>query len=99
MFVFGQLFMSMALLFSMVFKILYLLIVIRILLSWFSVDPYNEVVRTIYSVTDPILEPLKRLPLQIGAIDFSPILAFVLLTFLDSFLVGILRRLAVMMGS
>lgn len=99
MFVFGQLFMSMALLFSMVFKILYLLIVIRILLSWFSVDPFNEVVRTIYSVTDPILEPLKRLPLQIGAIDFSPILAFVLLTFLDSFLVGILRKLAVMMGS
>lgn len=99
MFVFGQLFMSLALLFSMLFKVLYLLIVLRIVLSWVAADPYNEIVRAIYSVTNFILEPLKRLPLQVGMIDFSPILAFLILTFLDSFVVGILRKLAIMFGS
>ncbi|HNV85358.1 MAG TPA: YggT family protein [Candidatus Omnitrophota bacterium] len=98
MFIFGQFFASLALLFSMIFKILYLMIVIRILLSWIPIDPYNEVVKAIYAITDPILEPLRRLPLQVGVIDFSPILAFVILTFLDSFVVGVLKRLAVFFG-
>ncbi len=95
MFILGQLFASLALLFSMVFKMLYFLIAIRILLSWFPVDPYNEVVKALYAVTEPVLEPLRRLPLHIGMIDLSPMLAFVLLTFLDSFVVGVLKRLAI----
>lgn len=99
MFILGQFFASLALLFSMVFKMLYFLIVIRILLSWFPVDPYNEVVKALYAVTEPILEPLRRLPLHVGMIDFSPVLAFVLLTFLDSFVVGILKRLAIQFGA
>jgi len=99
MFVLGQFFASLALLFSMVFKLLYFLIAIRILLSWFPVDPYNDVIRTLYAITDPILEPLRRLPLNVGMIDFSPMIAFILLTFLDSFVVGILRRLAMQFGA
>lgn len=99
MFVLGQFFVSLALLFSMVFKLLYFLIAIRILLSWFPVDPYNDVIRTLYAITDPILEPLRRLPLNVGMIDFSPMIAFILLTFLDSFVVGILRRLAMQFGA
>ncbi len=95
MFVLSQLFASLAMLFSMIFKILYFLLVIRILLSWFRPDPFNEVVSAIYRITDPILLPLRRLPLQYGGIDFSPILAFLLLTFLDSFVVGTFRELAV----
>ncbi len=99
MFVLGQFFASFALLFSMVFKLLYFLIAIRVLLSWFPVDPFNDVIRTLHAITDPILEPLRRLPLNVGTIDFSPIVAFILLTFLDSFVVGILRRLAMQFGA
>lgn len=98
MFVFGQFFASLALLFGLIFKLLYFLIAIRILLSWFPVDPYNEVVRALYAVTEPLLQPLRRLPLHIGMIDFSPMIAFVLLTFVESFVVGILRRLAIQFG-
>lgn len=98
MFVFGQFFASLALLFGLIFKMLYFLIAIRILLSWFPVDPYNEVVRALYAVTEPLLQPLRRLPLHIGMIDFSPMIAFVLLTFMESFVVGILRRLAIQFG-
>jgi YggT family protein len=94
MFIFAQLFSSLALLFSLAFKMLYFLLVIRILLSWFHADPFNELVNAIYRVTDPILVPLRRLPLQFGGMDFSPIVAFLALTFLDSFLVGSLRAMA-----
>ena len=99
MFIIGQLFSSLALLFSMIFKILYFLLVIRIILSWFASDTFSEPVSLLYRITDPILLPFRKLPLQVGAIDFSPLLAFLVLTFLDSFVVGIFRELAVRFSS
>ena len=46
------------------------------ILSWVSADPYNEIVRTIYMITDFILVPLKRyIPLQIGMFDLSLVFA------------------------
>lgn len=98
MFVFGQLFSSLAVLFSMIFKVLYFLLVIRIILSLFQVNPYSDIVSTLYQITDPILLPFRRLPLQIGMIDFSPLVAFLLIGFLDSFLVGVLKQLAYQFG-
>jgi len=94
MFILAQLFSSLALLFSMVFKFLYFLLVIRIILSWFPIDPYNNVVNTLYTITDPLLVPFRKIPLQFGPIDLTPILAFLALTFLDHFVVGILTQLA-----
>jgi len=99
MFVLGQLFASLAVLFSMIFKVIYFLLVIRIILSWFQVSPYSELASLLYRVTDPILLPFRRLPLRIGMIDFSPILAFLILSFLDSFIVGILRQLSYHFGA
>ena len=47
MFILGQLFQSLALLVSLVFNILYFLLVVRIILSWVRLDPYNEIVQII----------------------------------------------------
>ena len=94
MFILAQLFSSLALLFSMIFKILYFLLVIRIILSWFPVDPYSPVVTTLYQITDPLLALFRRIPLRVGMIDFTPILAFLALAFLDHFVVGIFSSLA-----
>lgn len=54
-------------------------LIIRILLSWVRVDPYNPVVRFLYDITDPVLEPLRRVIPPAGMMDFSPIVAFLLL--------------------
>ena len=94
MFVLGQLFSSLALLVSMLFNVIYFLLVIRIILSWFGVNPYNELVQILFRITEPILMPFRRLPLQIGMIDFSPIIAFIVIAFLRNFLVGLLTQLA-----
>lgn len=96
MFIIGQLFSSLALLFSMLFKVLYFLLVIRIILSWFQADSYSGPAHTIYQITDPILAPFRSLKfLQVGGLDLSPLVAFFILNLLDGVVVGLFQRLAV----
>ena len=96
MFIIGQLFSSLALLFSLLFKILYFLLVIRIILSWFQTDPFSGPAYTIYQITDPILAPFQRIPfLRVGPLDLSPIFAFIILNLTSNIIVSFLERLAV----
>ncbi|MGB2601921.1 MAG: YggT family protein [Candidatus Omnitrophota bacterium] len=98
MFVVAEVVRSLALLVSLLFNVLYFILIIRIIMSWINPDPYNEVVRIIYRVSDPILVPFRRLPLQMGGMDFSPILAFVVLSVLRNFIVNILYHIAYRIG-
>jgi len=98
MFVLAELFRALAHLFNTVFNILYFLLIVRVVLSWFPVNPYNEIVQVIYRITDILLAPFRRLPLRLGMIDLSPILAFLALWFLRDFVVGILLRIAYRLG-
>ena len=68
-------------------------IIIRVLLSWLPmagirIDPYNPVIRALYSITDPVLEPLRRYT-TVGMIDLSPIVAIVALEILIGLLSGL----------
>jgi len=54
------------------------LVIIRALMSWVSPDPRNPVVQLIVSLTDPIMEPFRKIMPDMGGIDLSPmILIFV----------------------
>lgn len=56
----------------------------RAIISWVNPDPYNPIVRFLHNATDPVLDRLRRwLPLQIGGIDFSPLVLLVALTFVQ----------------
>jgi YggT family protein len=89
MFVLSNLFAALATLLSVILTVLYWLILIRALLSWVNPDPYNPIVQFLYKATEPILYPIRKMiPLQFGiGIDISPIIAFLILIFLRSFLV------------
>jgi YggT family protein len=68
------------------------LIIIRALLSWVNPDPYNPIVSFLYQVTEPVLYRIRRfLPFRGLGIDLSPILVFIIIVFLDRFLVGTLQ--------
>ncbi|MEA4815744.1 MAG: YggT family protein [Lachnospiraceae bacterium] len=61
------------------FEVIYILIFVRIILSWISL-PNNSFSSLIYSLTEPILGPVRRMlnrsPLGGGMmLDFSPIIA------------------------
>ena len=65
-------------------------IFIRAILSWFPVARDNPVVLLIHQVTDPILEPLRRIVPTIGSIDITPLVAILLLQFLSEVIIQIL---------
>lgn len=59
---------------------LVILIVVRSLLSWFpSINRGTGAVRLIFQATDPILRPIQRVLPTPGGIDFSPLVAIVVL--------------------
>ncbi|MEJ7844186.1 MAG: YggT family protein [Acidimicrobiales bacterium] len=61
----------------------------RIVLSWFPVTPgsaMESVSRVLGALTDPVLEPLRRvLPPVGGMLDLSPLVVFIALAILRSF--------------
>lgn len=62
------------------FTILIWIMIVRILLSWFpNINWYNQPFRAMKEITDPILEPFRKLIPPFSGIDFSPIFAFLCL--------------------
>jgi len=71
------------------------IVIARAVLSWVSPDPYNPIVRFIHQVTEPVLYQIRRrIPVSFGGIDFSPILVFLAIIFLQRFVVHSLYGLA-----
>lgn len=99
MFVIGELFQSLAFLVNGICTIIYWLLMARIIISWFPVDPYHSAVQFLNQVTDPILAPFRRIPLQIGMLDMTPLLAFMALFFVNRVVVRILIGLAYQFGA
>ncbi|MDD5291662.1 MAG: YggT family protein [Candidatus Omnitrophica bacterium] len=96
MFILYNLLTALAHIVEIVLTILYWLILIRALISWVNPDPLNPIVQFLYSTTEPILAPLRKwLPFSYrSGIDFSPLIAFLIIIFLKSFLVSTLIDLA-----
>jgi len=89
MFAFSNLLIALANVLDILLTILYWLILIRALISWVNPDPFNPIVQFLNNVTEPILYPIRKL-LPLGfrfGIDISPIIAFLVIIFLKSFLV------------
>ncbi|MSQ30807.1 MAG: YggT family protein [Dehalococcoidia bacterium] len=51
----------------------------RSLLSWFPIDRNGPVVQALVAITDPVLDPLRRVIPPIGMIDISPMIAMIVL--------------------
>jgi YggT family protein len=81
---------------DMVLTIYMWIVIIRAFVSWVNPDPYNPIVRFLYSVTEPVLYRLRRaMPfIYTGGIDFSPLVVIVAIYFLKAFLVQSLYDLA-----
>jgi len=96
MFILGNLLIAIAKVISVILSLVYWLILIRALISWVNPDPYNAIVQFLYRTTEPILEPIRRLLPPMG-FDISPIIAFLGIVFLQSFLVSTLMRFGMAM--
>ncbi len=54
-------------------------IIARSLLSWFPVDQSSPLFQLLYRVTDPIIDPIRKVMPQTNMIDLSPLAAIFLL--------------------
>ncbi len=83
------------------FNILKLFLIARIILSYFSINPYGkpwlvQLKRVIYRVTEPILLPFRSIiplvNLGGGYIDLSPLVAIIVLGFIQGILINLVRQ-------
>jgi YggT family protein len=62
-------------------------IIIQVVLSWVAAGSYNPVIAIIYSLTDPLLRPARRMIPPLGGLDLSPM--FVIIALNVVLLVGV----------
>ena len=95
MFIIGYFLLALAKVLNFVLILFMWLVIARAVLSWVNPDPYNAIVRFINNVTEPVLYPIRsKLPMNFGGIDFSPIIVFLIVIFLRTFVVNSLMRTA-----
>jgi len=63
--------------------ILWIALLARVILSWFNIDqssPFYPIVSIAHQLTEPILAPIRKVLPRTGMFDFSPIVAFILIS-------------------
>jgi YggT family protein len=64
------------------------ILLLRVLISWVHLDPYsNPIANFLYTLTEPVLQPIRSILPSTGMIDFSPMVAMLLVFALQRFLV------------
>ena len=58
-------------------------IIARALISWVNPDPWNPIVQFLERVTEPVLAPIRRWIGWRMGIDLSPIIAILIISFLQ----------------
>jgi YggT family protein len=77
---------------SVLLQVLSIAILVRILLTWFPVDPANPIIRLLNEITEPVLAPFRRIIPRIGMFDLSPIAAMLVIQFVQQHLGDIFPR-------
>jgi YggT family protein len=67
---------------------LILLVVVASIMSWFRPDPSNPLVKLLNAVVEPLLHPIRAIIPATGGMDFSPMIAILILWFLQNLLTG-----------
>lgn len=78
-----------------IFSLLYFatfLMIIRALLSWFSPDPRNILVQFLYTITEPLLLPFRKIIPPIGFLDLSALVAILAYGFVGQLLMNLTSR-------
>jgi YggT family protein len=64
------------------------IVIISAVLTWIEPNPYNPIVRFIYSITEPLFDWIREhLPVIFGGIDFSPLVVILGISFLQQYLI------------
>ena len=95
MFVAGNFIEALAQVLNTLITVYIWIIIIRVLISWVSPDPFNPLVQFLIRATDPVLEPARRIIPTIGPLDISPMIVLLLLQVIQHFLIRTLFDIAI----
>jgi YggT family protein len=94
MFVAGNALEGLAKVLELALQLYMWIIIARALISWVNPDPWNPIVRFLEQATEPVLHPIrKRLGWRMG-IDISPIIAIMVIIFIQLAVVQSLKDMA-----
>lgn len=97
MFVAGNLLSGLATVLDYALWLYMWIIIARAVISWVNPDPWNPIVQFLDRATEPVLAPIRRrLGTRMG-MDVSPIIAFMIIIFLQIALVQTLKDIAMRM--
>ncbi len=76
--------MNLGVLINYIGTFLYIAIFARVILTWFpQISPTNPLVKMVFTVTEPILGPIRRLLPRMGMFDLSPMIALILIVIIQ----------------
>jgi YggT family protein len=75
---------------SGLFSLLMIALFVRVISSWFGISPYRPWMRPVMILTDWIVDPIRRILPPFGMIDFSPLVAWLLLSVLRGFVLSLI---------
>lgn len=60
------------------------IVFVAVILTWIEPNPYNPIVRFLYSVTEPVFDFVREhLPVVFGGIDLSPMVVLLAIGFIQ----------------
>lgn len=74
--------------------VLVIAIIIRALMSWIMPQDGSGLTRVLLDITEPILAPIRRVLPPVAGIDFSPILAMILVQLVSQLVTQLLASSA-----
>lgn len=77
--------------FQFLFNALYIAIIGRILMSFVDQTGQMRATQILHEITEPILGPLRRIIPSAGFLDFSPMVALLLLNVVRNLVINALR--------
>jgi len=84
--------MDLAGLVRLLFQALYILLIVRVVLSWLpGLGQDHPAVDFVYRATSPLLAPIRRVMPPVGGLDLSPLVAILLLTLVQSLVMSLLE--------
>lgn len=95
MFVFTNFLSAVAEIVDYILTLYMYIIIARALISWVNPDPYNSIVQFLNRITEPVLNPLRKLiPAYKLGLDLSPMIAILVIMFLKRFIVSTLIQIS-----
>jgi YggT family protein len=77
-------------------KIFFFALIVSVILSWVAPASHNPGAELVNQITEPMLAPLRRILPNLGGLDISPILAFMVLKLLDMLVINNLAAMSLM---